>query len=65
MALLPSYAPDLNPLEDLCSRLKHHALANFCPNSLDELKTTAPGRLHSGQRRPSIITACWKQAEIW
>jgi hypothetical protein len=46
-------------------QLQRHALANFCPNSLAELKTTARGKLRSGQRRQSIITACWRQAELW
>jgi transposase len=65
MALLPGYAPDLNPVEYLWAWLKRHALANFCPNSLDQLKTTARTKLRGGQRRPSLITACWKQAELW
>ena len=65
MALLPAYSPDLNPVEYLWAWLKRHALANFCPKSLAELKTTARGKLRSGQRRQSIITACWKQAELW
>ena len=65
MALLPAYAPDLNPVEYLWAWLKRHALANFCPTSLRELKTTARNKLRSGQRRQSIITACWKQAELW
>jgi len=65
MALLPPYAPDLNPVEYLWAWLKRHALAHFCPNSLQQLKTTARNRLRSGQHRQSIITACWKQAELW
>ena len=65
MALLPSYSPDLNPVEYLWAWLKRHALANFCPRSLAELKITARSKLRSGQRRQSIITACWKQAELW
>jgi transposase len=65
MALLPAYSPDLNPVEYLWAWLKRHALANFCPKSLAELKTTARSKLRSGQRRQSIITACWKQAELW
>lgn len=62
MALLPGYSPDLNPVEYLWAWLKRHALANFFPRSLAELKATARGKLRSGQRRQSIITACWKQA---
>jgi transposase len=65
MALLPAYSPDLNPVEYLWAWLKRHALANFCPRSLGELKQTARNKLRSGQHRQSIITACWKQAELW
>jgi len=65
MALLPGYAPDLNPVEYLWAWLKRHALANFCPNNLAELKHTARCKLESGQKRKSIIAACWKQAELW
>lgn len=62
MALLPGYAPELNPVEYLWAWLKRHALANFC-STLTELKDTARRKLKSGQKRKSIITACWKQAE--
>lgn len=65
IAFQPPYAPDLNPVEYLWAWLKRHALANFCPNNLDELQTTARNKLKSAQRRPSIIMACWKQAELW
>lgn len=65
IAFLPPYAPDLNPVEYLWAWLKRHALANFCPNNLDELHTTARNKLKSAQHRPSIIMACWKQAELW
>jgi transposase len=65
MAFLPPYAPDLNPVEYLWAWLTRHALANFCPNNLDELNTTARAKLKSAQRRPSIIAACWVQAGLW
>lgn len=65
MALLPGYSPDLTPVEYLWAWLKRYALANFCSRSLTELKTTARDKLCSGQRRQSIITACWNQAELW
>lgn len=64
MALLPGYAPDLNPVEYLWAWLKRHALANFCPQSLAQLKATARNKPRSSQRRQSIITACWKQAAL-
>lgn len=63
--VLPPYSPELNPVEYLWAWLKRHAIANFCPNNLDELRTTARNKLKSAQRRPSIITACWIQASLW
>jgi transposase len=58
---LPAYAPELNPVEYLWAWLKRHALANFCPETLDELHCGARAKLKSAQRRASIITACWVQ----
>ncbi len=65
MALLPGCAPELNPVEYLWAWLKRRALVSFCPNNLAELKHTARCKLKSGQKRKSIIAACWKQAELW
>jgi transposase len=55
MALLPGYSPDLNPVEYLWAWLKRHALANFCPNSLAELKTTARSRRQSRFKRERMM----------
>ncbi len=41
VAFLPPYAPDMNPVEYLLAWLKQHALANYCPDDLSELRTTA------------------------
>jgi transposase len=65
IAFLPPYAPDMNPAEYLWAWLKRHALANYCPNDLSELHTTARNKLKSAQKRPSIIAACWMQATLW
>jgi transposase len=65
ISFLPAYAPDLNPVEYLWAWLKRHAMANYCPNNMSELKTTARNKLKSAQQRSSIITACWKQATLW
>jgi transposase len=62
---LPPYSPDLNPVEYLWAWLKRHALANFCPGSLGELNDVARRKLKSAQKRPSILAACWAQAELW
>jgi transposase len=65
VAFLPPYAPDPNPVEYLWAWLKRHALANYCPNDLSELHTTARHKLKSAQKRPSIVAACWMQATLW
>ncbi|TXF13602.1 IS630 family transposase [Pelomicrobium methylotrophicum] len=65
LAFLPPYAPELNPVEYLWAWLKRHALANYCPDSLAELATTARGKLRSAQRRTTLIAAFWKQAELF
>jgi transposase len=62
---LPAYAPELNPVEYLWAWLKRHALANYCPNTQAELHHGARAKLKSAQRRSSIITACWSQAELF
>ncbi len=61
---LPAYAPELNPVEYIWAYLKKHALAHFCAHDLDHLSDTARGKLRSMQRRPKLITAFWKQAEL-
>jgi len=61
---LPAYAPELNPTEYIWGHLKHHALANVCARSFADLKCLARSRLRSMQRRPSLITAFWQQAEL-
>jgi hypothetical protein len=42
-----------------------HALANYCPASIADLSVTARGKLKSAQRRTTLISAFWKQAELF
>jgi transposase len=61
---LPAYAPELNPTEYIWGHLKHHELANFCAHSFGELAYRARHRLRSMQRRRTLVTAFWQQAEL-
>lgn len=61
---LPAYAPELNPVEYLFGYAKQRELANLCATTFDEVKRYARRRLKSLQRRPSLITAFWRQAEL-
>jgi transposase len=61
-AWLPPYAPDLNPVERLWCDTKYHALANWTPKNLDELRRRASEELekrrHLSSRLKSYITGC-------
>lgn len=64
VAYLPAYSPQLNPVEYLFGHLKPHELGNFCPDSLWQLSDYARRRLRSMKRRPTLVRAFWKQAEL-
>jgi len=64
IARLPAYAPELNPVEAIWAYLKKHEIANLCLNTIGEVGQFARNRLKSMQRRPNLITAFWKQAEL-
>jgi putative transposase len=53
---LPSYAPDLNPAENVWSVLKRTHLANLAALTFDELAAAARQGLRAIQRRPSLLT---------
>jgi len=62
---LPAYAPELNPAEYLWGHLKEHELGNLLVRHAHQLSLHATRALRRMRRRPSIIRACWKQAELW
>jgi transposase len=64
LAALPAYAPELNPVEAIWAYLKKHEIANFCATKIDQVSDYARRRLKSMQRRPTLIQAFWKQAEL-
>jgi transposase len=61
---MPAYAPELNPVEYLWGYFKQHALPNFCPKDFWNLTHTATQVLKRIRRRPTLIRAFWKQAEL-
>lgn len=62
---LPGYAPELNPVEHLWAHLKQHEIPNLCPRDLWELSTAARAALRRMRRRPTLVTAFWKQADLF
>lgn len=64
LAFLPAYAPELNPVEYLWGYLKTHEIGNLCASTLHQVSDFARRRLRSMQRRPTLVSAFWKQAEL-
>lgn len=62
---LPAYAPELNPVEYMWGHLKTHEIANLLVTQAWELSLEATAALRRMRRRPSIIAACYTQAELW
>jgi transposase len=62
---LPSYAPELNPVEFIWAYWKQHALPNVCPKDYYQLSQAALRTLRRMRRRPRLITAFWHQASLW
>jgi transposase len=61
---VPAYAPDLNPVEYLWGHWKQHELPNVCPKDWWELNERARRTLRKMRRRPRLIAAFWKQADL-
>jgi transposase len=61
---LPAYAPELNPVEYIWAHRKQHELPNICAKDYWHLGETARRTLKRMRRRPRLITAFWKQAEL-
>jgi transposase len=65
LEFLPAYAPELNPVEYLWGHWKHHELPNLCPKTFAELSWHARRALRRMRRRPTLVTAFWKQANLY
>jgi transposase len=61
---LPAYAPELNPVEFLWGYWKNHELPNLCPQDYFALGYHARAALRRMRRRPTLVTAFWKQARL-
>ena len=61
----PAYAPELNPVEYMWGHLKAHEIGNLLVTKAWELSFEATAALRRMRRRPSIIAACYTQAELW
>lgn len=61
---LPSYAPELNPVEVVWSWLKYSQLANFVPDDLAELDREITNRLRPLRRNHRLLRSLWNGSEL-
>ena len=61
----PAYAPEMNPVECIWGHLKHHAMPNYCATDFIDLARRARRDLRCMQRRATLVTAFWKQTELF
>lgn len=61
---LPAYAPDLNPVEVVWSRLKWGRLCNFVPNDLEHLGGWIIDHLVELKHDPELLRALWDRSDL-
>jgi transposase len=64
LEMLPPWAPELNPVEDVWSWLKSSELANFVPDDTEELEDEILERLIGLKFDPELLRALWGRAEL-
>ena len=62
---LPAYAAEMNPVDCIWSYLRHHATPNYCATHFTALAQCAWRNLRPIQRPAMLVTALWKQAELF
>lgn len=63
--LLPPYAPELNPVENVWSHLKMNPLANFAPLDLDTLVHTTRHHGRSLQRKRHLLRSLMAHSPLF
>lgn len=61
---LPSYAPELNPIEYAWGHIKFHQLANLAPESETQLFTHAKRAICRLRKRPDLLRSFLRHAPI-
>lgn len=61
---MPSYAPELNPTEQVWEHLKYHELSNYTPDDLDELNNTAEEVLQRLQQNYQRLKSFYRASAL-
>jgi len=60
----PPYARELNPVELLWGYLKYGRLANFAPNTVDDIQHTVRRERRCLARRPQLLRSFFRHAAL-
>jgi transposase len=60
----PPYAPDLNPVELLWSYLKYGRLANFAPDTVDDIRGHVSRERRRLARRPELLRSFFRHSAL-
>jgi transposase len=61
---LPSYAPDLNPVEMVWNHTKYGDLANFIPDDVEELRQAVSTSMGDTRQNKRLIHSFFKHAKL-
>lgn len=61
---LPSYAPDLNPVEAVWSHTKHSDMANYAPDNLQELEQAFLASMVRTRGQGALLSAFFRSAGL-
>ena len=61
---LPSWAPDLNPVEDVWSWLKYGELANYVPDDTEMLDDEIVDQIIGLRFDPELLRALWNRSKL-
>ena len=62
--LLPSYAPDLNPTEQVWNHTKYADLANYIPDDIHELGVEVASSMLETRSKPALLRSFFNWAEL-
>lgn len=60
----PAYAPELNPDEQIWNVLKYQRLANWCPDTVEEMKHTVSREMNRLGRHPEIVMGAMMNSKL-
>lgn len=61
---LPSYAPELNPVEASWSHSKYGDLANFAPQGVSELEQAVISSIHGQRKNQTLLRSFFQAAKL-